>query len=93
MTYACALVLDNPRRRHEDGRTAGLHSERHHPGILDLLRLRTRGDRAGRWGVITVLLIVAVAVLAFVLFTGWCIIALAGDIDQDREDRHGERRS
>ena len=42
---------------------------------------------------ITVLLIVAVVVLAFVLLVGWGIIALAGNIDQDREDRFGERRS
>lgn len=41
----------------------------------------------------TVLLIIGIVVLALVLFTGWSILALAGDIDQDREDRFGERRS
>ena len=41
----------------------------------------------------TVLLIVGIVVLALVLAVGWSIIALAGEIDQDREDRFGERRS
>ena len=41
----------------------------------------------------TVLLIGGGVVLALVLLVGWGIIALAGDIDQDREDRCGERRS
>lgn len=41
----------------------------------------------------TVLLIVGIVVLALVLAVGWGILALAGDIDQDREDRCGERRS
>jgi len=40
-----------------------------------------------------VLLIVGIVVLAIVLVVGWGIIALAGEIDQDREDRFGERRS
>jgi len=39
------------------------------------------------------LAIVGVIVLTVVLLVGWSIIALAGDIDQDREDQHGERRS
>jgi len=43
--------------------------------------------------VTTVLLIVGIVVLALVLFIGWSIIALAGEIDQEREDRFGERRS
>ena len=42
---------------------------------------------------ITVLLIVGIVVLALTLLVGWGICALAGDIDQDREDRCGERRS
>ena len=41
----------------------------------------------------TVLLIVGVVVVALALLVGWGILALAGDIDQDREDRRGERRS
>jgi len=82
------------RRRYEDeGRATGVHRERHHPGVLGLLRLRARGAGAGRWGVTTVLLIVGIVVLALVLFIGWSIIALAGEIDQEREDRFGERRS
>jgi len=40
-----------------------------------------------------VLLIVGIVVLAIVLLVGWGICTLAGNIDQDREDRHGERRS
>lgn len=39
----------------------------------------------------TVLLIISVVVLALVLFVGWGILKLAGDIDQDREDWRGER--
>ena len=41
----------------------------------------------------TALLIVGIVVLALVLLVGWGIIAMAGDIDQDREDGFGERRS
>jgi len=41
----------------------------------------------------TVLLIVGGVVLALALLVGWGICALAGNIDQDREDGCGERRS